>query len=132
MESKRKTQLKKRRLFSETFKRARVKEYETGKYSVLEMSRLYGIAYQTIYLWIYKYSLYNKKGLKIVEEKDSSLQRVKQLQDRIKELERMLGRKQIKIDYLEKLIEIAKKEMGIDIKKNYDTPPSSGSGKTKE
>ena len=48
----------------------------------------------------------------------------------IKELERTVGRKQIMIDYLEKMMEIAKDELDIDIKKNFGTPQSTGSGKT--
>jgi len=36
------------------------------------------------------------------------------------------------IDYYEKMIEIAKDELDIDLKKNFDTPQSSGSGKTKK
>ena len=127
-----KVNLNKRRIFNESFKKNRVNEYETGKLTVLEISRLYGIAFQTIYIWIYKYSRYNKKNLKIVEYKDSHTNRVKQLQDRIKELERIVGQKQINIDYLEKMIELAKSEMGIDVKKNFDSTPSSGSDKTDE
>ena len=132
MDKKKKVILKKRRIFNESFRRARVKEYESGQLSVLEISRLYGINPQTVYLWIYKYSVYNKKSLKIVEEKDSGTRRVKQLQERIKELEQIIGKKQIRIDYLEKMIEIAKEELGIDIKKNYDTQRSPGSGKIKD
>jgi hypothetical protein len=62
--------------------------------------------------------------------KESSSQKVKDLEKRLAELERMLGQKQIKIDYLEKMIDIAKEELDIDIKKNFNTPPSSGSEKT--
>ena len=127
-----KVNLVKRRIFSESFKKERVKEYESGKLTVLEISRLYGIAFQTIYKWIYKYSVYNKKGLRIVEHKDSYNNRVKELQDRIKELERIVGQKQISIDYLEKMIELAKKELGIDIKKNFGSPQSNGSEKIDE
>ena len=132
MDKKKKVILKKRRIFNESFRRARVKEYESGQLSVLEISRLYGINPQTVYLWIYKYSVYNKKSLKIVEEKDSGTRRVKQLQERIKELEQIIGEKQIRIDYLEKMIEIAQEELEIDIKKNYGTPHSPGSGKIKD
>jgi len=125
-----KVKLNKRRLFSESFKKDRVKEYETGRLTVLEISRLYGIAFQTVYLWIYRYSSYNKKGLRIVENKDSHTQRLKDLQERIRELERLVGQKQIKIEYLEKMIELAQSKLGIDIKKNFNHSPSGGSGKT--
>lgn len=59
--------------------------------------------------------------------KDSSTQKLKELQIRVKELEAIVGRKQISIEYLEKMIDIAKDEYDIDIKKNFDTPQSTGS-----
>ena len=121
--------LKKKRVFSEEFKKLRVKEFEKGEFSAKEISRLYGVCYQTVYTWIYKYSAYNKKGLRVVEMKSSSKIKVKELQDRIKELERAVGQKQLNIDYLEKMIELAKEELDIDIKKNFATPQSTGSGK---
>ena len=62
--------------------------------------------------------------------KDSTSKRVRDLENKVKELERMVGQKQITIDYLEKMIEIAKDEFQIDIKKNYNTPQSTGSGET--
>jgi hypothetical protein len=33
---------------------------------------------------------------------------------------------------LEKMIELAREELGIDVKKNFSTPPLTGSGKTDE
>ena len=62
--------------------------------------------------------------------KESSTQKLKELEDRLKELERAVGQKQIYIDYLEKMMDIAKDEMGVDIKKNYGTPRLNGSDKT--
>ena len=122
--------LNKRRIFAESFKKARVKEYESGQLTVREISQLYGIGIQTVYLWIYKYSLYNKKSLKVVESKDSHKLRLQQLQEKIKELEQVVGQKQIRVDYLEKIIELAKQEFQIDLKKNFDTLQSIGSGST--
>ena len=124
--------LKKRRIFSESYKKSRVKEYESGQLTVREIAQLYGIGYQTVYLWIYKYSSYNKKSLKVVEHKDSHKYRLKQFQDRIKELEQIIGQKQIQVDYLEKIIELAKTELEIDLKKNFDPLQSNGSGSTED
>jgi hypothetical protein len=67
-----------------------------------------------------------------VEAKDSSAIKLKEMVERIKELERSIGQKQIKIDFLEKMIDIAKSDLNIDIKKNYDTSQSAGSGKTRK
>jgi transposase len=122
--------LRPQRIFSEEFRRMRVKEYERGEYSIKEIAKMYDISLQTVYTWIHKYSTYNKKGFKIVEMSESSEKKVKTLYDRIKELERIIGQKQLTIDYLEKLIEIASEEYEIDIKKNSATSPSNGLEKT--
>ena len=122
-----KVMLSKRRYFSEEFKKSRVEEYEKGKFTVNELSVLFGITRANIYRWIYKYSVYNKKGYTLVEKKDSGKQKVKELTDRIKELEQMVGQKQIKIEFLEKMIEFAEEDFGIDIKKKQNTERSNTS-----
>lgn len=121
--------ISKRRVFSVDFKRELVKLFETGKYSVCQLGRLYGIANTVIYRWIYSLSTFNEKGFRIVEMKQSSTDKVKALEQRIKELERLVGQKQIKIDFLEEMILVAKEELNIDIKKKSSTPRSTGSGK---
>lgn len=64
----------------------------------------------------------------MVEMKDSANKKLKDYERRIADLERSLGQKQLNIDYLEKLIEIANQTYSINIKKNANTPPSGGSG----
>ena len=123
--------IQKRRVFSEDFKRSLVKEFETGQYSVLQLEKLHKIPNVTIYNWIYKYSTFNDSSKRIVEMKNSSSEKLKEYEKRIKELELLIGQKQIKMEYLEKMIELAEVELDIDIKKNFNTPPFSGSGKTK-
>jgi transposase len=101
-----------KRKFDEEFKKHLVSEYESGKFRVLELSRLHGISFQNLYKWIYRYSSFNKPNTQIVEMKDSSSVKVKALENRLKELEQIVGRKQIRIDYLEKLIEFTKDHYG--------------------
>ena len=124
--------IRKSRRYTVGFKKQLVNEFESGKFSVLELSRLHGIHFQSIYNWIYKYSNTNNEGYRIVEMKDSSKKKVKDLEQKIKDLEQIVGKKQIMIDYLEKMMEIAKDELDIDIKKNFNTSQSAGSGKTKK
>jgi len=124
-----KVRLNSRRLFSDEFKKARVKEYESGAFTVGEIGRLFDIETPIIYRWIHRYSTYNKKSVKIVEMADSGTRKVKGLEERIKELERIVGQKQLNIDYLETMIDLAKEKFSIDIKKNSNTPPSKGSDK---
>lgn len=122
--------IRKTRKYSLEFKKRIVADFENGKFSVLQLEKLHGVSEQSIYRWIYKFSTFSEKGFRVVEMKDSSNKKMKELEARVKELERAVGRKQIKIDYLEKMMEIAKDELDIDIKKNFGTPQSTGSGKT--
>ncbi|NJW54490.1 transposase, partial [Salinimicrobium oceani] len=117
---------------SDEFKRQIVNDYESGRYSVFQLSKLHGMSRSMIYNWIHKFSTFNEKGYRVVEMKDSSSKKMQELEAKNKELEAALGRKQIQLDYLEKMIELAKSELDIDIKKNYSTPQSTGSGKTKK
>lgn len=119
------------RRFSEDFKLKIVSEYEKGEMSVSQLKKYYEISYKSIYAWIYKYSKYNKKSIQVVEIKDSQMNKIKLLEQRIKELEVAVGQKQMNIDYLERMIELAKEEYDIDIKKNSNTPQSDGSKQIK-
>jgi len=125
-------QLRKHRRYSEEFKKEIVALFEKGKFSVLQLEKLYGVDNVTIYDWIHKFSTFNEKGIRVVEMKQSSSLKLKQLAEKVKELERIVGQKQIKIDYLEKMIDIAKEDLDIDIKKNFNTPQSIGSESTKK
>lgn len=124
--------INRRRKFSEDFKLKIVKGYESGEFSVVEMTKIYDISYQTIYNWIYKYSKYNKQSIQVVEMKDSQAHKMKQMEARIKELEQAVGQKQMNIDYLEKMIELAKENYDIDIKKNSNTLHYGGSKSIKK
>lgn len=118
--------LKSRKIYSEDFKLRIVKFYESGQHTVIEIEKVYNIPNPTIYNWIY-----NKKSIKVVELKDSQMDKIKQLQSEIAKLERATGQKQMNIDYLEMMIEIVKEHYNIDIKKNSNTPQSGGSKTTK-
>ncbi|MGS4344456.1 transposase [Myroides odoratus] len=124
-------QIQKSRVYSEEFKREIVSLFEKGTYSVLQLSRLYKIPNSAIYRWIYKFSIFNEQGQRIVEMKTSNTNKVKELEAKVKELERIVGQKQIQVDFYSKVIEIASKELDYDIIKNSNTLQSSGSVKKK-
>lgn len=121
-----------KRKFSEGFKKELVAEFETGQFSVNELGRLHRIQPALIYRWIYRYSSYNKAGYRVIEHTMSSSKKIKELEQKIKELEQKVGQKQIMIDYLETMMEVAKEELDIDIKKNFGTPQSTSSKKGKK
>ena len=117
------------RTFSEKFKKDMVQKIERNVYSVREVSDLYEVSRTSVYNWVYKYSVLYQKGYKQIIEPMSDTKKIKDLQAQIKELERAVGMKQIKIDFLEKMIEISEEDFGIDIKKKA-SKLKSGSGKT--
>lgn len=113
--------------FSESIKRKVVSDIENGTASVLQASRELNASQQSIYRWIYRYSRYLAKNKIMVIEDQSESYRTKELEKRLKEAEAALGRKQMEIDFLNKLIEFADEEFKIDIKKNLIKGPSPGS-----
>ena len=118
------------RYFGEKFKKDIVKKIERNEFSVSEVSNLYDVSKTSVYNWVYQYSKLYQKGYVQIIEPMSSSKKLKDLQLRIKALEQIVGQKQIKLEYLEKLIEIAEKDYDIDIVKKKGLRPSSGSGKT--
>ena len=121
--------LNKRRKYSEEFRRKIVAEFESGQVSVLQLSKLHSVAFQTIYEWIHRYSEVNAKGTRIVEYKDSSTKKVKDLEAKIKRLEQLIGQQTVELTYLNKLIDLASEDLGIDLKKTIATK-SAGTSKS--
>lgn len=116
------------RYFSEEFKKQKVREIEKNLCSVNDISKEYEVTRTAIYKWIYKYSAMRKKGVKQVIESESDTKKIKALKERVSELERALGQKQLMIDFQSKVIDLAEEEYQVDIKKKFGSKPSYGSG----
>jgi transposase len=121
---------RKTRYFSEDFKQKKVGEIERRETTVDQVGKAYEVSRTSIYKWIYKYSLMRKKGIKMVVEAKSDTTRIMALQQRVAELEQLLGKKQFELDFMEKQIQIASEQYGVDLKKKHSGKPSPGSGKT--
>ena len=118
------------RYFSEPLKKSIVRKIEQNRLTVREAADEMEVTCASVYNWVYKYSsLYKRGQVQVVESKSKSA-KVKALQERIKELEQMVGQKQMELEFVEKMIEIAEEEFGIEIKKKHGSKPRSGSGKT--
>jgi transposase-like protein len=127
-----KTSLRQRIFHSEDIKKQVVQDIEKGKCTVLQASRELQVHFQTIYNWLYRYSVNLQRQRILVVENKSEAYRTKELQQRITELEAALGRKQMEVDLLNKVLEIASKDQQIDLKKNILKRLSNGTGPTKE
>lgn len=108
--------------YSLAFRQKVVSEIESGKLSISEARKLYDInGCETIQCWIKKMGK-NQLLSKVVRiEMIDERNQLRELNRQIKELESALAQAYVKNLSLEKIIEIASKEYGEDIKKKYDT-----------
>jgi len=124
-------QNKVRRTFSEPFKREKVKMLEDRQITVKQLSRIYEVSEAAIYKWVRKYSAVLGLAEKIVVEKESEGIKTLALMKRVAELERVVGQKQLEIDYFKKLIDLIEEEIGEDMKKKFGSEYLHGSSQTK-
>ena len=115
-----------RRTFSTEFKRAKVRQIESGIVSVGQVAREHEVSTTSVYKWLARYGNHTK-STQVVVQLNSEEHRTKQLREELRELERVLGRKQLEIDYLNAVIEAGSRELGIDLKKTVGPKPSSSS-----
>ena len=118
------------RYFSEDFKKKKVRELERKITSIPDICRTYSVSRTSVHRWIYKYSVMAKKQVKQVVEAKSDTQRIKALEARIKELERIVGQKQLLLEFQDKMIEIAESDYDVDIKKKIGSKLSFGTTST--
>ena len=106
--------------YSFAFKQKVISEIESGKYSIEEAKRIYGIGgSETIQRWL---KLYGKEHLlcKVVRvEMRGEKDRIKALEKRERELEKALADAHLKLIAMETLIENAKLHYNLDLKKNF-------------
>lgn len=112
---------KQMRRFSESFKKEKVKQIEEKKVTVSQLSKIYEVSTTAIYKWLRKYSKHFGKNERVVVEKESEGQKQLELLEKIKELEQLLGQKQVEVEYLKKVIEFGCEITETDIKKKYES-----------
>lgn len=125
-----KLEIRQNRYFSEEFKKAKVKELVDKRITMGELSKFYDVSRTALYKWLYKYSVHHQQKTNLVVEMQSEATKTKELLQKVAELERTIGQKQLEIDFLNKLLEVGSEELGFDLKKNLSTRLSHGTGAT--
>src|SRR5882672_10090531 len=123
---KKQLEIRERRIFSEELKKRAVKDLVNRRSSIKSLMAEHQISANTVYRWLYKYSAAHKQKCTLVVQMKSEATKSNELQQRIAELESIVGQKQLEIDFLNKLLEIGSAEMGFDLKKSFSSPPSNG------
>lgn len=104
--------------YSEAFKMTVVKEIEKGRLNKSQAMEKYGIrGSETITRWLKKFGKNHLLGKVVRIEMEDELSEIKRLKKEKKELESALAQTQMEVLALESLVEIAKDDYGIDLKK---------------
>ena len=131
-EAKQKLEIKERRIFSEELKKKVVKDLTSKRTTIKALMNEHQISHQTVYMWLYKYSPYHEQKCTLVVQMKSEEIKNSELRQRMAELERIVGQKQLEIDFLNKLLEIGSGELGFDLKKSFSPPLLNGTAFAKE
>ena len=109
---------KSHRTFSAAFKQEKVELLDRNKITVKELSKIYEVSATAIYKWKRQYSKLGKTE-RVVVEKISEARKNLELLKRIKELEQVIGKKQLELDYFKSVIEVISEKEGGDILKKF-------------
>jgi transposase len=77
-----------------------------------------------------KYGSNYMKGVRTIVESESDTRKLLEQKAKIAELERIIGQKQVQLDFKDKVIDMAEEMYGVDIKKKFGSKPLSGTGNT--
>lgn len=119
---------RRRRTFSEDFKIKKVREIEQKITTIAEISKQYEVSQTNVWRWLNKFGKCQNKGVRTIVESESDTRKLLELKAKIAELERIIGQKQVQLDFKDKMIELAEEAYGVDIKKKFETKPLSGTG----
>jgi transposase-like protein len=102
---------RRRRRFSEAFKKEQVKLIESGELEVKEVSRLYEVKPDNVRRWLKKYGS-KKFPPTIVVSSSAEYDRLGDLEKQILSLKQIIGDQQIKLITQSSIIELAEQQLG--------------------
>jgi transposase-like protein len=108
--------------YSSAFKSKIVSEIERGKHSILSARRMYDIAGKgTVANWIRQLGKNHLIGKVVRVETLDERSKLKQLHDDKQRLESALANEHLRVLALENMLELASRDLGVDLKKKYGT-----------
>jgi len=117
------TEERRRRFFSEEFKTKKVREIEQKITTIAEVCRQYEVRENSVSKWLNKYGNNHMKGVRVIVESESDTRKLIEMKAKIAELERIIGQKQVLLDFKDKMIDLAEETYGVDIKKKFESKP---------
>lgn len=86
---------------------------------IQQCCKFYGMYPTTLYRWLTQYSNAYEKESKMVVQLDSEAAKTLALQERVVELEHVVGQKQLEVEYLNWMLALLSEELGYDVKKKH-------------
>lgn len=118
------------RRFSDNFRKEKVRDLELGIVSIRDLRQQYQVSDMSVRRWILKFGSMKSKKERLIVESQSDTVQLLELKKKVAELERVVGQKQLLIDFQQKMIELAEEEYRVDIKKKFSGEQSGITGKT--
>lgn len=115
--------------YSMAFKQKVISEIESGKYSLLQVSKIYNVSDVSLYNWLRAFGKNHVIGKTVRIEMKDETDRLKQLEKEKEALESALAQAHLKIITLESLLEVAEEHQQKDLKKNIGLKESKKAGK---
>lgn len=107
---------RRRRRFSEGFRKEQVKLIESGKMTQSAVCRLYQVKWDSVSRWIKKFGKGNRPA-KILITDGKEVDRILELEREKKKLLECIGKQQVTIVYQSELIRLARERLGEDFEK---------------
>jgi len=112
------------RRYSEAFKLKVLAELSSGNYTKRQLARIYGMNSSTINEWIKKYDRKELMNTRVMVETKDEIGRIKDLQKEIKQLKKLILKKDLDELVYESYLEVAAKKLGYknvsELKKNLN------------
>lgn len=107
---------RRRRRFTDSFRKDQVSMIESGKTTVKEVSKLYEVKVANVNRWLRKFG---KKPLaeQIIVGSPKDFDRVRDLEKENKKLKELIGAQQVELVYKSELLEMARERLGDDFEK---------------
>jgi transposase len=110
------TDERRRRRFSEEFRKDQVRLIESGKTTIGQVAKLYQVKSQSVRAWLVRFG---KKGLpdRILVSTAKEFDRISDLEKENRKLLELIGKQQVELLYKDGLIRLAKERLGQDFEK---------------
>lgn len=110
------TEERRRRRFTESFRKAQVALIEKGEVSIADVARMYQVKANNVRRWVKKYGNQDFPEAIIIGSQEDFNQ-LKVIEQENQDLKQLLGEQTVRMVYLEKLVALAKERLGEDFEK---------------